>query len=113
MRKFIVITALVAACFSAKAQMSNEYIGKTSIENLKVSFKYEKFSQYDETIIINDVTYSIDWKNSDITIDGDVFLITKSYCDIEKRQTIIFFNNQQLTIKYTPDWKRCIGYELK
>jgi hypothetical protein len=112
MRKFILTAALLVALSSAKAQMSSEYIGKHSIEDLKVSFKYTKFSATDETIIINDTTYSIDWKMLDITIDGDVFPM--SACASPSLKTnIIKFEGKTLILKYSNDWSRCIGYELK
>jgi hypothetical protein len=92
--------------------MAADYIGKSSIENLKVSFKYTRFTATDETIVIRDTTYSIDWKNADITVDGDVYIIDGASCSPSKRMNYIRFNGKTLTLHYSTDWKRVIGYEL-
>jgi hypothetical protein len=113
MRKFILSAALLAVLTSAKAQMSSEYVGKNSIENLKLSFKYTKFSAIDETIEIGDTTYSIDWKNLDVTVNGAVHKITRAICNPIANENAVWFNGTHLVICYSQDWKRAIGYRLK
>ena len=112
MKNFFLSAALLVAFTGAKAQMSVEYVGKTSIENLKVSFKYTKFSTTDETIEIGDTTYSIDWKMLDVTVNGTVQKITRAICDPINNENQIWFNETLLVIRYSKDWKRCIGYRL-
>jgi hypothetical protein len=93
--------------------MSAEYVGKNSIEGLKVSFKYKRYTATDETLIINDSTYSIDWCRREMTVEGRAYSIHNATCLPSKNMTRIVFDGKCLTLKYSTDWQRLVGYELK
>jgi hypothetical protein len=111
MKKICFSLSLLALAYGAKAQLSNEYVGKTSIEKLKVSFTYTRFSSTDETVIIKDTTYSIDWCKKDITINGDIEPIIDAETLTDLKRTRIVFAGKTLILKYSTDWRRLIGYE--
>jgi hypothetical protein len=113
MKKLVLALCMAALALSAKAQLSNNHIGKRSIQNLKVSFKYTRHTATDETIVIRDTTYSIDWAQRDITIDGVVYPIDKATCLPTSFVSVVFFDERQLILKYSTDWQRLIGYEFK
>jgi hypothetical protein len=113
MKKLVLALCLAALAHSAKAQLSTHHIGKRSIEKLKVSFKYTRYTATDETIVIRDTTYSIDWAHRDITIDGRVYKIDKASCLPSLCMSVVFFDKRQLTLKYSTDGQRLVGYELR
>jgi hypothetical protein len=102
MFKIIITVAILAAHFSAKAQMTKEYIGKTSIENLEV-INYTRYPQ-GEGIIKNDTDYYVDWATREVIIDGDIFPIRK----VEK-------SGNTTVIKYGYHWtvSMVLSYDKK
>lgn len=109
MFKFVFTVALIAAHFCAKAQIA--YVGKTSIENLKV-INYKRYPQA-ERIIENDTTYFIDWATHEMVIDGDALPIRA-----------VLKSGNSVSIKYGNYWTvtlilsynkegNCIGYKFE
>jgi hypothetical protein len=73
MNRILLAALFAASTFCAKAQMTKEYVGKTSIEGLKV-INYTRLPQ-GERIIENDTVYYVDWLTREVVIEGDVFPI--------------------------------------
>jgi hypothetical protein len=108
MRK-ILIAALVVASFSAKAQMSIEkvaYIGKTSIEGLKIAPKWQYNRSKDklqETLFTADTSkvVCVNWKEMLVFWTGKKPVRIESYeVNIIKNATTVKCEYGEVEIKY-------------
>jgi hypothetical protein len=110
MNKGILLAAFVAASFSLSAQKSI-YVGKTSIENLKV-INYKRYPQA-ERVIENDTTYFVDWASRQIVIDGDIFpirAVKKSGNSVEIKYGYHWTVNMIISYDNTGN---CVGFKIE
>jgi hypothetical protein len=107
--KIAFTVALFAAHFCAQAQTA--YIGKTSIENLKI-IDYKRYPQA-ERLVDKGVIYYIEWTEKKVWVDGDPLPIQ----DVKKSGNSVSIKygihlTVTLILSYDLEGK-CIGYKFE
>lgn len=95
MNKIIIIAALLAASFSAKAQTKETVFSKCFCETKAV--KYQLFPQ-GESLAVGDTTYFLDWRTREVVENGKVYKMQSvtPYADAIE----VEYNDMTLTILY-------------
>jgi len=109
MFKFIFTAAIIAASFCAKAQYT--YVGKTSIEGLKL-VNYKRYPQ-GERIVDKGVIYYIEWTEKKVWVDGDplpIQEVLKSGNSVSIKYGI--YLTVTLVLSYD-ELGNCIGYRFE
>lgn len=111
MNKILITAALLAATLSAKAQGTvQKPIATSKCFVCDKPFEYRLYPQY-ETLIIRDTFYTINWAESEITIDGDVFEI-RAVSRSENSVTVTYGHHYTTSLTLFYQGKRCIDYKF-